>query len=105
MDEVEWLTLKMRIDTKLRSLNPQREIIRCREGLDLSSLYCVAVEDRPTANGPADTDTGQKALDEMEDERAFDAASVERDITAPDSKRVFGELNSLVTQLNEAVAA
>ena len=41
----------------------------------------------------------------MEDERAFDAASVERDITAPDSKRVFGELNSLVTQLNEAVAA
>ncbi len=78
MDEVEWLTLKMRIDTKLRSLNPQREIISC---------------------------TGQKALDEMEDERAFDAASVERDITAPDSKRVFGELNSLVTQLNEAVAA
>jgi len=34
-----------------------------------------------------DTDTGQKALDQLEDERAYDAASVERDITAPDSNR------------------
>src|SRR5437762_4775965 len=34
-----------------------------------------------------DTDTGQKALDQLEDERQFDAASVERDITAPDSNR------------------
>ncbi len=34
-----------------------------------------------------DTDTGQKALDQLEDERAFEAASIERDITAPDSNR------------------
>lgn len=34
-----------------------------------------------------DTDTGQKALDQLEDERAYDAASVEREITAPDSNR------------------
>lgn len=34
-----------------------------------------------------DTDTGQKALDQLEDERAYDAAAVERDITAPDSNR------------------
>jgi type I restriction enzyme R subunit len=34
-----------------------------------------------------DTDTGQKALDQLEDERAYAAASVERDITAPDSNR------------------
>jgi type I restriction enzyme R subunit len=34
-----------------------------------------------------DTDTGQKALDQLEDERQFDAAAVERDITAPDSNR------------------
>src|SRR4030095_9493813 len=34
-----------------------------------------------------DTDTGQKALDQLEDERTYDAASVERDITAPDSNR------------------
>lgn len=34
-----------------------------------------------------DTDTGQKALDQLEDERQFDAGAVERDITAPDSNR------------------
>jgi type I restriction enzyme R subunit len=34
-----------------------------------------------------DTDTGQKALDQMEDERAYDAVEVERSITAPDSNR------------------
>jgi type I restriction enzyme R subunit len=34
-----------------------------------------------------DTDTGQKALDQLEDERAFEAAEVERSITAPDSNR------------------
>ena len=34
-----------------------------------------------------DTDTGQKALDQLEDERTYDAAAVERDITAPDSNR------------------
>jgi len=34
-----------------------------------------------------DTDTGQKALDQLEDERQFDAGAVEHDITAPDSNR------------------
>src|SRR6266567_1096738 len=34
-----------------------------------------------------DTDTGQKVLDQLEDERAFEAADVERSITAPDSNR------------------
>ncbi len=34
-----------------------------------------------------DTDTGQKALDQLEDERQFDAAAVEHNITAPDSNR------------------
>src|SRR5437667_5268378 len=34
-----------------------------------------------------DTDTGQKALDQLEDERAFEAAEIERSITAPDSNR------------------
>src|SRR5207247_6488000 len=34
-----------------------------------------------------DTDTGQKALDQLEDERAFEAADIERSITAPDSNR------------------
>ena len=34
-----------------------------------------------------DTDPGQKALDQLEDERTFEAAEIERSITAPDSNR------------------
>ena len=37
--------------------------------------------------GKIDTQTGVEALDNLEDERTFDAAAVERDITAPDSNR------------------
>ena len=37
--------------------------------------------------GKIDTVTGDETLDEVEDERAFDATAVERDITAPDSNR------------------
>src|SRR6185369_8968235 len=54
MNESEWLTRKKRIDSKLRSLDPAWEIVKYREGLDLSRLACHAVEELPTANGPAD---------------------------------------------------
>jgi len=54
MNESEWLTRKKRIDGKLRSLNPAWEIVKHREGLDLSKLTRHAVEELPTANGPAD---------------------------------------------------
>ncbi|MFP5265570.1 MAG: type I restriction-modification enzyme R subunit C-terminal domain-containing protein [Blastocatellia bacterium] len=54
MNESEWLTRKRRIDSKLRSLNPAWEIVRYREGLDFSKLTCHAIEELPTANGPAD---------------------------------------------------
>jgi type I restriction enzyme, R subunit len=37
--------------------------------------------------GRIDTQTGLEALDNLEDEREFDASAVERDITAPDSNR------------------
>jgi len=52
--EPEWLTRKKRIDTKLRSLEPAWKIIPYKEGMDLSGLNCHAVEEFPTANGPAD---------------------------------------------------
>ena len=54
MNEAEWQTRKSRIDKRLCSLNPAWEIIRYREGLDLARLRCHAVEEFPTANGPAD---------------------------------------------------
>jgi hypothetical protein len=37
MDEAEWLTRKKRIDTKLRSLSPQWQIIYYRDGFDFAS--------------------------------------------------------------------
>lgn len=54
MSESEWLTRKKRIDSKLRSSNPAWEIVTYRDGLDLSKLTRHAVEELPTANGPAD---------------------------------------------------
>lgn len=54
MTESEWQTRKKRIDTKLTSLVPSWKIIPFKEGLDTSALDGVAVEEFPTANGPAD---------------------------------------------------
>lgn len=49
-----------------------------------------------------DPETGAKQLDLLEDERAFDAAAVERDITAPDSnRRILQELKQY-TDAHEA---
>lgn len=53
-DEAEWQTRKQRIDTRLRAMVPAWQIIPYRDGLDLSGLACHAVEELPTANGPAD---------------------------------------------------
>lgn len=54
MNEAEWQTRKCRIDTRLCSLEPRWKIIQFREGIDLSKLNCHAVEELPTASGPAD---------------------------------------------------
>lgn len=54
MNENEWKTRKTRIDAKLKELNPAWEIIPYNEDLDLSSLTKHAVEEFPTACGPAD---------------------------------------------------
>lgn len=37
--------------------------------------------------GVVDPETGREALDALEDERAYDSASVEREVTSPDSNR------------------
>ncbi|MCU0782759.1 MAG: DEAD/DEAH box helicase family protein [Verrucomicrobia bacterium] len=54
MHETEWQTRKSRIDRRLCALTPPWQIIRYHDGLDLSTLHCVAVEELPTENGPAD---------------------------------------------------
>ncbi|MEW6573927.1 MAG: type I restriction endonuclease, partial [Bacillota bacterium] len=54
LSEREWETRKKRIDSRLRALNQPWEIIKYRDGLDTSSLQYHAVEEYPTASGPAD---------------------------------------------------
>lgn len=54
MTEAEWLTRKIRIDTKLKANKPAWEIVPFVEGLDVSQLTNHAVTEFPTANGPAD---------------------------------------------------
>ncbi len=53
-EELEWKTRKERVDKKLKSLNPPWSIIKYHSDLDASKLQCHAVEEYPTANGPAD---------------------------------------------------
>lgn len=50
--EAEWLTRKKRIDTRLK--HQGWELKDFSPGLDLKALDKVAVEELPTANGPAD---------------------------------------------------
>jgi type I restriction enzyme, R subunit len=52
ISESEWLTRKKRIDGRLTALGWR--IVRHSEGIGLGSLDKVAVEELPTASGPAD---------------------------------------------------
>ncbi|MDH7576430.1 MAG: DEAD/DEAH box helicase family protein [Bacillota bacterium] len=54
LDEREWQTRKERIDKRLRSLSQPWQIIKYHDGLDPSILERHAVEEYPTASGPAD---------------------------------------------------
>lgn len=51
-DESEWQTRKRRIDARLKKLG--WNIVRFSDALDLAALDKTAVEELPTANGPAD---------------------------------------------------
>jgi type I restriction enzyme R subunit len=52
--ETEYQTRKRRIDARLTASSPPWTIIRYQDGLDSARLHGVAVEEYPTANGPAD---------------------------------------------------
>ena len=54
VEELEWQTRRDRINKKLKTLKPAWKIIKHWEGLDTSTLDHYAVEEYPTANGPAD---------------------------------------------------
>ena len=50
--EAEWLTRKSRIDTRLKQKG--WKLVRFSPELNLNELDKIAVEELPTANGPAD---------------------------------------------------
>ena len=52
--ELEWQTQRDRINKRLKALKPAWEIVKHSEKLNLSKLDRHAVEEFPTANGPAD---------------------------------------------------
>lgn len=54
LKEAEWQTRKNRIDTKLKALSPAWTIVKYKDGIDYSTLDAHAVEEFPTATGPAD---------------------------------------------------
>ena len=54
IDELEWKTRRDRINTKLKALKPAWKIIKYKPELETSALERHAVEEFPTANGPAD---------------------------------------------------
>lgn len=53
-EELEWQTRRNRINKRLQGLNPAWTIVKYHPGLDTSALTHHAVEEYPTANGPAD---------------------------------------------------
>ena len=53
-EELEWQTRRDRINKKLKSLYPSWTILKYKDNLDVATLDCHAVEEYPTANGPAD---------------------------------------------------
>jgi type I restriction enzyme, R subunit len=52
--ESEWRTRKERIDKKLKALTPPWKIIKYSDRLKTTDLDKCAIEEFPTANGPAD---------------------------------------------------
>ena len=54
INEPEWKTRKERIDKKLKALNPSWQIVKYSEHLRTETFDKCAVEEFPTANGPAD---------------------------------------------------
>jgi type I restriction enzyme, R subunit len=53
-DELEWQTRRDRINKQLKALNPCWQIVKYSESLNPKTLSRHAVEEYPTANGPAD---------------------------------------------------
>jgi len=54
VDELEWQTCRDRINKRLQSLNPPWSIVKYTDELGPATLARHALEEYPTASGPAD---------------------------------------------------
>jgi len=71
------------------------DAVKIRSNVRMNGIFLKEGEEVGLIN----TDTGSTKMDNLEDERAFDAASVEREITAPDSNRkILEEIKSYATE-------
>ena len=91
LNEAEWLTRKRRLDTRLSALTPPGKNIRYHEGLKLSALDGVAVEELPTAHGPAGCTFVVNGVSGMRGGKAK-------------ASKVFGDLSQVVSEWNETAA-
>ena len=67
------------------------DVVKIRSNVRMNGLFLKEGEEVGLIN----PETGSKKLDNIEDERAFDATSVEREITAPDSnKKILEEIRT-----------
>lgn len=53
-EELEWQTRRDRINKRLKALNPAWKVVKYSEKLNTKTLKRHAVEEYPTAKGPAD---------------------------------------------------
>jgi type I restriction enzyme, R subunit len=66
------------------------DVVKVRSNVRMNGVF-LKKEDEEV--GLINPETGSKKLDNIEDERAFDSSSVEREITAPDSnKKILEEI-------------
>lgn len=59
------------------------DVVKIKSGVRLNGVFLKEGDQV----GFVDTRTGQEKLDQLEDEREFDSAKIEKEITAPDSNR------------------
>jgi len=75
------------------------DVVKVRSNVRMNGVFLKEGEEVGLIN----PETGSKKLDSIEDERAFDASTVEREITAPDSnKKILEEIRSYAQEHEQA---
>lgn len=74
------------------------DVVKIRSNVRMNGVFLKEGEEVGIVN----PETGSKKMDQLEDERAFDAATIEREITAPESNRkILEEIKKYATEHEE----